>query len=104
MKTIQVLTWGEFAGKYCERQEQTLAGLAKVLNLQVLRFDPDGFMLLECQMLDSSRLGEYTILPYGPRNTFQTIPDHPISPRGLASDMSVVVGVLKAGDVPIYLH
>jgi hypothetical protein len=60
----------------------------------------DGWMLLECQVMDGSRLGSLTILPYGPNNTFARVPDHPISPRGLASDMSVVVGVLPAENLP----
>lgn len=30
----------------------------------------------------------------GPNNTFKQPPDHPVSPRGLASDMSVVVALL----------
>ena len=90
------MTSQEFLAKYCETQENTPAALRVTLMAQKQRFNPDGFMLLECQMLDSSRLGSRVILPYGPNNTFKTVPDHPISPRGLASDTSVVIGILKA--------
>lgn len=99
MKVIPRLTFDEFAAKYCERQKQTPAGLLNTLKLQKEEFKPDGWVLLECAMLDSSRIGELTILPYGPNNTFKTIPEHPISPRGLASDMSVVIAVLPETEV-----
>ena len=93
------LTFKEFAKRYCERQEQTPEGLKKVLKDQIKRFNPDGFMLLEAQLMDSSWFGQLTILPYGPNNSFKTIPDHPISPRGLASDTSIVVATLDASEV-----
>lgn len=91
--------FGDFAARYCERQEQTIAGLREILKAQIERFKPDGFMLLECQMMDSSLLGSLTILPYGPNNTYKAVATHPISPRGLASDMSVVVALLAASEV-----
>lgn len=97
---MKKLTFKELAAMYCERQQQTPLGLRKTLKEKVELFNPVGFMLLECQMLDSSRLGEYVILPYGPKNTFKQIPDHVISPRGLASDMSVVVGYVLTEDIP----
>lgn len=91
--------WTEFAARYCERQEQTPDGLLTVLQAQHVRYQPDGWMLLECAMLDSSRVGELTIMPYGPRNTWKVIPNHPISPRGLASDMSVVTAILLSAEL-----
>lgn len=93
--TPSTLTYPEFAAKYCERQENDPESLKATLQAQ--RFNslpPDGWMLLECQMMDSSRCGSLTILAYGPNNTFKQPPDHPVSPRGLASDMSVVVALL----------
>ena len=39
------------------------------------------------------------ILPYGPRNTYKEPPTKPISPRGLASDMSVVVALLDSASL-----
>lgn len=92
---IKELSFEEFAARYCERQEQTPEGLSAILAEQKRAYDPDGWMLLECQLMDSSRFGEYVILPFGPYNTFKEIPRHPISPRGLASDMSVVVAVMR---------
>jgi hypothetical protein len=96
------MTFDELAGQYCERQEQTPAGLLHVLHGQQRKYRPEGWMLLECAMLDSSRLGELVILPYGPRNTFkEKLADgQVISPRGLVSDMSVMIGYMPATDLP----
>ena len=102
MKTenkIESLGFAQFAAKYCERQEQTPDGLRERLTAQKQRYQPEGWFMLECAMLDSSRLGSLTILPYGPQNTFKTVPDHPVSPRGLASDMSVVCAILPATEI-----
>lgn len=95
---MKAMTWNAFASTYCERQEQTPEGLRTVLQAQLTRYKCDGWMLLECQMMDSSLLGGLTILPYGPKNTWRTLPcpDQPISPRGLASDMSICIGYLLA--------
>ena len=75
--------------------EATLLVMAAETSLaeHVEKFNPYGWMLLECHMLDSSYLGQRTMLPFGPDNTYKAIPTHPVSPRGLASDMSVVLGV-----------
>lgn len=89
----------EFAAKYCETQEQTPEGLLEILRAQKERYSPDGFMLLECQDMCSSKLGNKVILPYGPNNTFKSPPDHPVSPRGLASDMSVVIATVSASSI-----
>jgi hypothetical protein len=97
---MTTMTFDEMAALYCERQESSPAGLLAILQNQKTTYRPDGWMLLECQVMDGSRLGSLTILPYGPNNTFARVPDHPISPRGLASDMSVVVGVLPAENLP----
>ena len=93
------MTFDEFAAAYCETQKQTPEGLRRVLVGQAKMFKPDGWLLLQCQMLDSSQLGNRTILPFGPENTHKEVPGRPISPRGLASDMSVVIGVLKTVNV-----
>lgn len=91
---MDTLNWTEFAKRYCERQQQTPDGLKAILAAQADKYSPEGWMLLECHMMDSSRLGDLAILPYGPNNTFKAVVDHPVSPRGLASDMSVVVAIL----------
>ena len=93
--------FGQFAKRYCERQDQTYEGLRTVLQEQQKRFAPTGWVLLECHVMDSSRLGELTIFPYGPNNTFKDVPAQPVSPRGLASDMSIVVAVLLAKDFEV---
>lgn len=67
--------------------------LAQRLQQQADKYQPDGWVLLECHVLDSSSLGQLAILPFGPNNTLKVVPDGPVSPRGSASDMSVVVAV-----------
>jgi hypothetical protein len=94
--TIETLTFDAFAARYCERQMQTPEGLRTVLQAQRARYRPKGWCLLECHQLDSSRCGELTIIPFGPENTFKEPPTHPVSPRGLASDMAIVVALLPA--------
>lgn len=94
------MQFDEFAAKYCDRQEMTPEGLRATLMSQKKRFRCDGWVLLECQVLDSSYLGQLVIVPYGPDNTYKSPPDRPVSPRGLASDTSVVVGTLLAADLP----
>ena len=96
---MKQMTFNEMATLYCERQVNTVEGLRSTLLKQKMLFSPDGWMLLECQQMDSSRFASVVILPYGPNNTYKEPPDHPISPRGLASDMSVVIGVLKLEEV-----
>jgi len=93
------MTFNEMATLYCERQVNTVEGLRNTLLKQKRLFSPDGWMLLECQQFDSSKFASMVILPYGPNNTHKEVPDHPISPRGLASDMSVVVGVLTLDEL-----
>jgi hypothetical protein len=95
-KTINTINFDQLAKEYCERQVQTPEGLREILMHQKQTYNPDGWILLECRMMDSSRCGSYTILPYGPKNTFKAVPEYPISPRGLASDMSVVVAVMPS--------
>ena len=99
MKTIDTLTFEQFANKYCERQVCTPLELRHKLQSQKEKFKPNCFILLECHMMDSSLLGSFTLLPVGPNNTFKTVPEHPVSPRGLASDMSVVVAILPASEI-----
>lgn len=97
------LGFDEFAKRYCERQQLEPDELLIRLQDVARRYRPDGFMLLECQQLDSSRVGSYTILPYGGDSTYSTLPTGPISPRGLASDMSVVAAVLPIADLPGFI-
>lgn len=97
---MKQMTWNELSTAYCERQQQTPDGLQAVLISQRNLFDCAGWMLLECQMMDSSLLGSLTILPYGSSNTYKETTNRPISPRGLASDMSICIGFMLASDLP----
>jgi hypothetical protein len=96
---METLSFLEFARRYCERQVNTPQDLYATLEAQHRIYAPDGWVLLECKGLSSSRLGSYTILPYGPKNTYKEPPAGLISPRGLASDMSEAVAVLLAKDL-----
>lgn len=101
MKTVPKLSFADFAARYCERQEQTPQELKDILRQQQNKYKSIGWMLLECQDLSSSHMGELVILPFGPHNTFKEIPNRPISPRGLASDMSTVEAVLMVEDLEL---
>lgn len=83
--------------RYCETQEMEPEELNRILDKKHDEYKCDGFMLLRCVMMDSSRLGSRTILPFGGTSTYGEVPDGCISPRGLASDMSEVEAVYKWG-------
>lgn len=78
--------------------EEQLDQFEATLDNQVKKYQPEGFMILECEQFDSSRFGDRVVLPFGPNNTFKEVPNHPVSPRGLASDMSVPIGTLSVTD------
>lgn len=102
MKTsIDKLKFPEFANLYCERQVNNPEGLKITLLDQANRLKPDGWVILECVVMDSSRFGSRTILPFGENCTLKVCPTEgvPISPRGLASDMSLPIAILEAKDL-----
>lgn len=84
----------DFAAKYCETQQCTPVELLEKLKDSAQKYEPEGWFLAEVQVMDSSQFGSRTILPYGPKCSFKTVPTTPFSPRGLASDTSVVIAVL----------
>ena len=101
---VQQLDMEQFIQKYCDSQEITPADFAAILKRQHDQFNPDGWMMLQCQDMSSSYMGSLTVLPYGPCNTFKEPPTGCISPRGLASDMSSVIAItdniLRTDEVP----
>lgn len=103
---MSMATWTEFITRYQKDlgkradREADEQGLITGMLAAIERYKPVGFILLECQMLDSSSLGQLTVLPYGPNNTLKAIPDGPMSPKGMASDMAIVVSSLDVCDVP----
>ena len=99
--TVPLKTWEEFASRYCETQDSTPEALTEILRSQVSQYNPVGFFMGEAQLMDSSWYGQVVILPFGPRNTYKAVPEQPFSPRGLASDASVVIGWMPAEDVPV---
>ncbi len=96
---IEQMPFSVFAEKYCERQQSTPEKLLDILRSQLAQYQCDGWFMGEAALMDSSWFGSRVIVPYGPNNTFKTIPDHPFSPRGLASDTSVVIGFLPADEI-----
>ncbi len=95
-RQTEPLNFHDLALFYCSLQDNTPASLEKTLADQYSRFRNTGWMVLECQMMDSSQCGQITLMPYGPGNSYKTVPDRPISPRGLASDMSIVLGFMPS--------
>ena len=93
---MQSIDFASFAEMYCQTQESTPEGLRTILLDQAQRFEPDGWLIAESQQFDSRWRGNRVILPFGPNNTFKQIPDHPFSPRGWASDYSVVIAWMTA--------
>ena len=87
---MKEMTFKEFAEAYCAKQESSPKKLADIFKTQVERYSPDGWMLLECQMLGSSRSGDLTILPFGPICTHKTPPTEPVSPSGLVWFVAVI--------------
>lgn len=59
------------------------------------RKNPDGFMMLECELMDSSKFGRRWLLPFGGESTFKTVPNHPFSIDGTASGTVCVKGVYR---------
>ena len=92
--------WDEFAAMYCETQEQTPEGLLDMLHRVNEAFEPEGFLMAECEMMDSSYFGHRIILPFGGAATLRAPPEHYFSPRGLASDQSQVVALINADQIP----
>lgn len=81
--------------RYVDHQMNTVEGTKRAMWTIQKNREVSGWCLLECQMLGGSRMGELTLLPYGPGCTYKAPPTHPVSPRGLASDMAVVVAVAE---------
>ena len=94
------MNWEEFAGLYCERQEQTPEGLLERLQVLAHVFQPVGFLIAECEMMDSSSFGQRVILPYGGGASLKEPPKGHFSPRGLASDQSKVIATIECSEIP----
>lgn len=94
-------TWEEFSSRYCETQDSTPEILLGTLRAQIAQYNPTGFFMGEAQLMDSSWYRQVVILPFGPRNTYKEPPESTFTPRGLASDTSVVIGWIPAEAVPV---
>lgn len=65
--------------------EFPVASIKETLLDQAKRYNPDGWFICVCEMLDSSKLGRRWVLPYGPSNTYTDVPTNPFSIDGTAS-------------------
>lgn len=74
--------------------------LADALRTQAATYAPTGWFMLEVCDMWASRLGERRVVVYGENCTYKEVPTVAVSPRGLASDMSMVVAVLLADQLP----
>jgi hypothetical protein len=93
---VDYLDFAAFADRYCERQKQTPEGLLAIFRRQSEQYRPVGWIMFECQVMDSSQYGHLVVLPYGPDNTVKQIPQTPVSLDGTASGTSCPVAVLLA--------
>ena len=99
---IPELTFEKFAELYCGVLEKTAAGLKATLRKMLDReakYRPTGFVMMECQQMDSSYFGSRVIVPYGGESTWKDIPEGVVSPRGIASDMSIVIAILLTNEL-----
>lgn len=94
----ETLDFAKFAARYCERQASTPEQLREILQGQIKKYQPAGFMLFENQVMDSSEFGRLRILPYGPNNSYKEPPTTPVGFDGLGSTTSIVVATLPATD------
>lgn len=99
--SVETLSQDAFIAKYTERQKSpTSDELRDIMKAQKAKYQPVGWVMLQCEDMSSSRMGELTIFPYGPNNSLKEVPTRPVSPRGLASDMSMAVAICLAEGVP----
>jgi len=101
---LDYVDFDTFAKQYCDKQDTPPDGLRSILRDQLDRYEPVGWVMMECQVLDTSKAGRLAIVPYGPSNTWQTIPQTPVSLDGTASGTSVPVAVLLADRFREVLH
>jgi len=97
---IPNLTFKELAQQYCERQDSDPQSLLMVLQAQKSNFSPEGWMLLENQLMGSSQFGRMYVLAYGPNNTCRTLMETPFTINGLASGTVCAIGQLPVGELP----
>ena len=103
MSELREVTLEEMVGLYCETQESTEAELLARLQ-EIHRSKGDGlhgFVLFQCVMLDSSKLGNRVIMPWGPGcGTYKTLPSPGtiLMPDGLPSSSSTPECWCKVGN------
>jgi hypothetical protein len=85
--------------------EERLNWLKEKLDGTIKRFDPEGWFVCECQLLDSSYAGKRYTLPYGGNSTHLAPPSVPFSPSGQrAADTAVVIATLTREQYGQYLE
>lgn len=87
---VEQITQTEIVSRYAETQQCSKEKLNKLLSQHREKYKPTGFLLLRCEGVGSPYFGLKEIIPFGPNHKVKEIPNHPISPRGLESDMSTI--------------
>lgn len=96
-REIERVSLDELITRYLVTQHRDVEGVREALyqSMSVCggKARVEGWMLLQAQDMSSSWFGQHVILPYGPGCTWKELPrpGQVLSPRGLASDMSIVV-------------
>lgn len=91
--SVDYLDRDAFIAKFADNDPDKMADVRIQLQRQQETYTPDGWVMVQCADLNASWSGQLNIVPFGPHNTWKEIPKGPVSPRGLASDTSVVVAV-----------
>lgn len=90
---------------YCDQYDCTPARLLTQMRDKQAEYEADGFLLWECQMLDSSACGKLYLFPYGPKCSFPKVPERhvPVVMEGRASRTSTLKHVIPAAAIPAEL-
>lgn len=83
----------EIVRLFCQTQVAEPADVLARLAVIEDKYSPEGFVLLENQLLDATRCGHRYILPFGPSNSMKSVPSHPFSIDGNASGTVVAIAV-----------
>ncbi len=94
-KELKEYSWCEMVRWLSHEMQEEEGYWGDALKSVENKYEPEGFMLLENQLMDSSRFGHRYVLPFGGLATYQEPPDHPFSYDGTASGTVCVVGIYK---------
>lgn len=83
-----------FIAKYADNDPDKMEDVRAQLQRHQEKYTPDGWVMLErAELTSAPGAGRLTVVTFGPRCTWKTIPEGIVSPTGSLVDMSVVVAV-----------